>query len=1030
VLGPPVALANVTDTPVRHFGVRIRCLGRGSLALRTWTQERRMIYMLLSLLNFLFWPALIVGLILLFRRKGAGQRRELEQYLAELSDALRQLKLRTDELADRVDRMEQRGVAPSAPVEAESVPTTADLPREEARTLREIPGVEPSATLTTPVTPVAAPAIEESVPELARRRHELEQRFVENWTGILGAVVVVAGVTFVGIYTALKLAPFYRFLLTLAAAGVFAGGAYVLGRKEAWRTFAGWLRSTGAAIALFACAAAGGLPGLGLQWITAPLPALGVLLAGIAANLFLAYAGGTEVMATLHVLLSLLPLAIVPASTTSLAIASAVALFGVTLAAHGRWDRHLAIVLGAFLAFQTLWYGRMGLALDADVAGYLAAGCAALVFGSAALVHYRKDYARPASPPLLQVGVHLTNWALLALALFVYVPAALSRGAALLVFGVLAYRLAQRARALRVAWLQRADTLVAQAFVLLALLSGYDLGASGSLLLLIVLAETLAFRWLVSRGEDPVLDRIIDAMPTAAAALLAVSGPMDLGLPAERHVGLAAVLLGGATLAVLGQWVLRTPHEDALAVDSARDIDEWLGTPGAALGALSGVLVVAALAAVADRPWLEVAALVTVSSLLVARLRLRRAGLRAAATFALVSAHLMSWAMLLSGRDWTVAALTPRIVPLAGLAAVAIGLARSGRSRVVPITLLGITAGLAAFLYFDPVSPLIPGVAWLMLSLVALEVANRRAGHESLTVLMLGYGYIAAFAAAYALVIVQSPAYVGAVSARLLIELFAVAVLAYWWSFRPHAALAEERPWMLVHPLFVEVILIGVAVTVVVELASQWWAVAWAVVGLLLLSPPGERLLDARARLYSLLFYWVSVVDMAVVMSTLEVPSPRWFDRPAFTSLVAIALQVAYVAWAHRQLVLQGLETPAPLRVLGRLGARAAARRNLFVYYPLFAGIALFLYWRFDRSLLTLLWAAEAFVIFGLATWLRENRFRYVALGGLAACLARLVLIDMAQANLALRGLVFIGVGLLMLGMNAIYNRYRARFEA
>jgi uncharacterized membrane protein len=80
--------------------------------------------------------------------------------------------------------------------------------------------------------------------------------------------------------------------------------------------------------------------------------------------------------------------------------------------------------------------------------------------------------------------------------------------------------------------------------------------------------------------------------------------------------------------------------------------------------------------------------------------------------------------------------------------------------------------------------------------------------------------------------------------------------------------------------------------------------------------------------------------------------------------------------------------------------------------------------------LLTLLWAAEAFVVFGLSAWLRENQFRFVALAGLAACLVRLVLVDMAQANLAIRGLVFIGVGLLMLGMNAIYNRYRARFEA
>jgi hypothetical protein len=700
------------------------------------------------------------------------------------------------------------------------------------------------------------------------------------------------------------------------------------------------------------------------------------------------------------------------------------------LAARGRWDRELAIVLGAYLLFHVLWFVRMAGALDADVARYLAAGCSTLVFGSAAFVHFRKDYAQAVAPPPLQVAVHVGSWVLLALALFVYVPWSLARGAALLVLGVLAYRLAQRARALRIAWLQRADLLAAQALVLLAMLSGFDLGASLALLLLCALAETLAFRWLVPRDEDPYIDRVADTMPTIAATLLAVAGLGDLGLPEEQHLGLAAILLAGATLAVVGQWVLRTPNEDTLQLGPAREIDAWLAAPGATLGALAGVLVVVSLVAVADRPWLEAAAFVTVGALLMAWMRLRRAGLRAGTALALVSAHLMSWTALLAGRDWAPGPLAPRILPLAGLAALTIWIARSGRLRGVAIALLGITTGLAAFLYFDPLSPLVPGVAWLVLSLVALELANRCTGRDSLTVLWLGYGYLVAFALAYALVIVQAPAYVGAVSARLLIEVFALGVLAFWWLFRPHAALAEGRSWVLVHPLFVELILVGLAVTVVVEVAAQWWAVAWAVTALLLLSPPAERLLDARARLYSLLFYWVSVVDMAVVMSTLEVPSPHWYDQPEFTSLVAIALQVGYVAWAHRRLVLEGVQTPAPLRALGRICGLVGARRNLYVYYPLFAGVALFLYWRFDRSVLTLLWATEAFVVFALSAWLRENQFRYVALAGLAACLARLVLIDMAQANLALRGVVFIGVGLLMLGMNAIYNRYRARFEA
>jgi hypothetical protein len=197
-----------------------------------------------------------------------------------------------------------------------------------------------------------------------------------------------------------------------------------------------------------------------------------------------------------------------------------------------------------------------------------------------------------------------------------------------------------------------------------------------------------------------------------------------------------------------------------------------------------------------------------------------------------------------------------------------------------------------------------------------------------------------------------------------------------------------------------------------------------------LLSPRIENLFDARVRFYSLVFYWVSVADMAVVLSVMQLPTRVWYDRPTITSLFAIALHGAYTIWSHRRLVLTGLTVPRRAVLIGRFDELLTRRRNWFVYYPLFAGIALYLSRRFDHSLLTLLWSLEAFGVFALSALLRETSFRRVALIGLAACLVRLVLIDMAQANLGLRGIVFIGVGLLMLGMNAIYNRFRARFES
>jgi hypothetical protein len=922
----------------------------------------------------------------------------------------------------------QKELVPAVPEPRPPLPTTgvpglqrklARLEKSLVQKLMGVPAAPPAAEAAGEPAAVRPP--EPAAAAAPARLEQIQQKFMENWTGILGALVVVAGVTFVGIYTALRMAPVYRFMLILAGGGALIGAATVMARKEDWRDLAAWIRSAGAAIVLFACAAAGGLPGLGLQWIEAPIPALGVLLAGIGVNLFLAWSGKKEVFASLHVLLSLVPMAIVPPGVPGLAIASAVALFGVGLAIHGRWDRHLLAVLAAYFAFQALWFLRMGGALDPAQVRLIALGCGAAVFGAGMLAHHFKGYARSGEAPL-QIGAHVASTGMLALLSFVYLTDSEPRSAVLLALAGLTWLLARRARGANIPWLYQADVLGGQAFVLLALAGAVELGASFLLVAVVALAELIAFRRLVPSERDTLLDRVVDTLPAVAAVVVFLAGAQAIlmhELPVAQSAGL---LVAAGALCVAGQWVLRVP------APAPHDSLWRLASPGEALGWLAGGLAALAAGGAMGQTWMEAAALLVLAGLLMANRRAPRHGLGAGAAVGLAGVHLASWTALVAGRDWSVMELSPRIVPLLALAAAGLWLG-GGTLAHIGIVLFGADAGLAAYLYFDPVSPLIPGVAWLMLSLVALEIANRLEGHRGTVTLWVGYAYLAAFALAYALVIVQTPAYVAGVRARLLIELFALAVIAYWWFFRPRPALTENPSWLKVHPYFLELLLVGTAISVVVEIPSVWWAVAWALVAIVLLSGPAEKALDARARFYSLVFYWVSVADMATILSVMETPSRAWHAQPQVVSLIAIALQVAYVVHAHYRLELAGLETPAGTGLVRRLGSLVANRRNLYVYYPLFAGVAVFLFWRFDRSVLTLLWSAEAFVVFVLSAWLRENQFRIVALAGLAVCLFRLVLVDMAEANLAVRGVVFIGVGLLMLGMNAIYNRFRARFE-
>jgi uncharacterized membrane protein len=144
--------------------------------------------------------------------------------------------------------------------------------------------------------------------------------------------------------------------------------------------------------------------------------------------------------------------------------------------------------------------------------------------------------------------------------------------------------------------------------------------------------------------------------------------------------------------------------------------------------------------------------------------------------------------------------------------------------------------------------------------------------------------------------------------------------------------------------------------------------------------------------------------------------------------LAGILVQIMFVIYFHHRGGLASVTFPFDAPRFARLIAAVGRRVNLWVYYPFFTAIALFLYWSFDSAILTLLWVAEAFSIFVLSVILKENHFRYLSMAALIGCLLRLVGYDLARTATITRALVFLGVGGLMLAMNYLYGRYKERF--
>ena len=100
---------------------------------------------------------------------------------------------------------------------------------------------------------------------------------------------------------------------------------------------------------------------------------------------------------------------------------------------------------------------------------------------------------------------------------------------------------------------------------------------------------------------------------------------------------------------------------------------------------------------------------------------------------------------------------------------------------------------------------------------------------------------------------------------------------------------------------------------------------------------------------------------------------------------------------------------------------------NIWIYYPFFISIAVYIFWTFDRNILTLLFVAESLFIFILSLILKENNFRFLSLGGIGVCLVRLIFFDLSNSGTIARAFVFIGVGMLMVLMNIVYIKYKDR---
>lgn len=342
------------------------------------------------------------------------------------------------------------------------------------------------------IQPVSVPQQKVIVVNKDRRKSDawikVEKVFLENWIGIIGSLVMVLGVGFLGVYAAVKLNEIVRFIIISSIAVVFFVLFLLLRKKEFWLQLALLLRSASAAIFLFSCLGAGHIPGL--RFIENPGISILVLGLGIVINLVLALTCGKQIFASMHTLFSLAALAIAPQNNVILVIAAVVALIGVFITFWQKWQYHLLLTTSLFFIFLQFWiFKNPDLNTISSSIGII---IVLLVNIPALLIHYHKIFTSQKfeRKPFF---IHLLTWIYLCISLLTLSASTKWTFAIILLTGAAVFILARQAKRLKIRWLYICDTLIAQVITYAGIISLAALKFDESILFIFMLLETFIF---------------------------------------------------------------------------------------------------------------------------------------------------------------------------------------------------------------------------------------------------------------------------------------------------------------------------------------------------------------------------------------------------------------------------------------------------------------------------------------------------------------------------------------------------------
>jgi len=409
-------------------------------------------------------------------------------------------------------------IAPSIPVEtvalietpiSEEKPVTeehkiADLPilNYESHPLPKFEKVKSYEAVSYSEKPVEEKVYEESAFSLFLQK--AEKQFADNWTGILGTAIMVLGIGYLSIYTALKVQPLFRVLILWLYAGLLIGSYYLLAKKEKWNKTGLWLRSAGASLFLFGCFGASQIEPL--TFIHNDVFGYSLIGLGIALNLYVGYIIRQQTFLSLHVILSMLILCVIPEKLlVTFILAAITSTIGIVLSYKEKWEYHLLIVISAFIIFD-IWFNAEGTTLTKGE-NIIAILGIVMVAASCMFMQYRSVYENTHFDKAAFI-THLTNWILFAIGLILHATGSHFKTFILFAGAIICFFMAVKAKQKKIFWLYNLDGMVAFILCSLSIIMLNDWNVGVDIIACILYLIMIACLFVVYQQKETLLYKI------------------------------------------------------------------------------------------------------------------------------------------------------------------------------------------------------------------------------------------------------------------------------------------------------------------------------------------------------------------------------------------------------------------------------------------------------------------------------------------------------------------------------------------